>query len=120
MNIPSSLLLCNKLIQKFKAENNNDLLFLLMLWVKNPSKAQLGHSPAPRGIGWVHSLLSAGGQAVLEGPGRRSPTSGSSRLLHAASHCPHGISSFSSSVSFFIAQWWAFRGNVETVSPLKA
>lgn len=46
-------------------------------------------------------MLSAGGQAVLEGPGRCFPTLGSSRLLHAISHCPHDISSFSSSMNFF-------------------
>lgn len=46
-------------------------------------------------------MLSAGGQAVLEGPGRCFPTLGSSRLLHAISHCPHDISSFSSNMNFF-------------------
>ena len=71
---------------------NNDLLFLLILWVKKPSKAQLGSSSAPRGISWVHSRLSAGGRAALEGPGIHAPTSGSLRLLHAGSHCPHGNS----------------------------
>lgn len=77
------------------------MLFLIILLVKNPSKARLGGSLAPRGIGWVHSVLSAGGQAVLEGPGRCFPTLGSLRLLHAICRCPHDISSFSRSVNFF-------------------
>lgn len=45
--------MCNKPIQNFKAENDNGLLFLMIVWVKNPGRAQLGSSPVLQATGWV-------------------------------------------------------------------
>lgn len=51
-------------------------------------------SPTPRGIAWVRSLHSPGGQTELEIPERCLLTSGASVLRSVAAHSPQGTSSF--------------------------